>query len=59
MREAITVDGNGSPPSMQVLFSAIDREKEGHCALPPKEREGLQDAAARRPGKAPPLYANL
>ena len=59
MGEAVAVDGGGSAPSVQIIFSAIDREKEGHCALPPKEREGLQDAAARRPGKAPPLYANL
>ena len=54
MGEAIAVDGSGSPPSAQIIFSAIDKGKEGHCALPPEEREGLQDAAAGRPGKPPP-----
>ena len=50
MGEAIAVDGSGSPPSAQIIFSAIDEEKEGDCALPPEEGEGLQDAAAGRPG---------
>ena len=54
MGEAIEVDGSGSPPSTQIIFSAIDKEKEGDCALPPKEGEGLQDAVARRPGEPPP-----
>ena len=54
MGEAIAVDGSGSPPSAQIIFSAIDKEEEGHCALPPEEGEGLQDAAARRPGELPP-----
>ena len=40
------VDGGGSPPSVQIMFSAIDEVKEGDCALPPEEGEGLQDAAA-------------
>ena len=35
MGEAIAVDGSGSPPSDQIMFSAI--EKEGDCALPPEE----------------------
>ena len=39
--EAIVVDG-GSPPSAQITFSAIDEEKEGDCALPPEEGEGLE-----------------
>ena len=52
--EAIAVDGGGSPPSVQIIFSAIDKVKEGDCALPPEEGEGLQDAAARRPGEPPP-----
>ena len=42
MGEAITVDG-GSPPPAKIMFSAIDEEKEGDCALPPEEGEGLQD----------------
>ena len=54
MGEAIAVDGSGSPPSAQIIFSAIDEEKEGDCALPPEEGEGLQDAAAGRPGEPPP-----
>ena len=43
MGEAIAADG-GSPPSAQITFSAIDEEKEGDCALPLEEGEGLQDA---------------
>ena len=54
MGEAIAVDGSGSPPSAQIIFSAIDKEKEGDCALPPEEGEGLHVAAAGRPGKPPP-----
>ena len=54
MGEAIAVDGSGSPPSAQIIFSALDEEKEGDCALPPEEGEGLQDAAAGRPGELPP-----
>ena len=41
--EAIAVDG-GSRPSAQIMFSAIDKEKEGDCALLPEKGEGLQDA---------------
>ena len=52
MGEAIAV-GGGSPPSAQIMFSAIDKEKEGDCALPPEEGESLQDAAAGRPGEPP------
>ena len=48
MGEAIAV-GGGSPPSLQIIFSAIDEEKEGDCALPPEEGEDLQDAAAGCP----------
>ena len=54
MGEAIAVDGSGSPPSVQIIFSAIDKEEEGDCALPPEEGEGVQDAAARHPGEPPP-----
>ena len=54
MREAIAVDGSGSPPSMQIIFSAIGKENEGDCTLPPEEGECLQDAAAERPGEPPP-----
>ena len=53
MGEPIAVDGGGSPLSTQI-FSVIDEEKEEDCALPPKEGEGLKDAAARCPGEAPP-----
>ena len=53
MGEAIAVDGSGSPPSAQIIFSAIDEEKEGDCAVPLEEGEGLQDAAAGRPGEPP------
>ena len=48
------VDG-GSPPSAQIMFSAIDEEKDGDCALPQEEGEGLQDTVAGRPGELPPL----
>ena len=54
MGEAIAVDGSGSPPSAQIIFSALDKRKEGDCALPPEEGEDLQDAAAGRPGEPPP-----
>ena len=57
MGEAIAVDGGGSPPSVQIIFSATDREKEGDCALPPEEEEGLQNAAAL--ASPLPLYTNL
>ena len=60
MGEAIAVDGSGSPPSAQIIFSAIDEEKEGDCALPLEEGEGLQDAVAGRPGEPPlPLHKPL
>jgi len=49
----------GSPPSAQIMFSAIVEKKEGDCALPPEEGKGLQDAAAGRPSEPPPLYTNL
>ena len=54
MGEAIAVNGSGSPLSAQIIFSAIHEGKEGDCALPPEEGEGLQDAAAERPGELPP-----
>ena len=57
MGEAIAVDG-GSPPSVQIMFSAIDK-KQGDCALPPEEGEGLQDAAGGRPGEPPPPLRKL
>ena len=53
MGETVVV-GDGSPLSAQIIFSAIDEEKEGDCALPPEEGEGLQDAAAGCPGEPPP-----
>ena len=57
MGEAIAVDGRGSPPSMQIIYSAIGQEKEGDCTLPPEEGECLQDAAAESPGEPhPPLH---
>ena len=34
MGEATAVDG-GSPPSAQIMFSAIDEKKDGDCSLPP------------------------
>ena len=58
MREAIAVDGGESPLSAQIIISAIGKKKkkkkEGESALPPEEGEGLQDAAAERPGELPP-----
>ena len=53
MGETVVV-GGGSPLSAQIIFSAIDEEKEGDCALPPEEGEDLQDAAAGCPGEPPP-----
>ena len=54
MGEAIAVDGSGSPPSTQVILSAIGKEKEGDCTLPPEEGDCLQDAAVKRPVEPPP-----
>ena len=55
MEEAVAVDGGGSPPSTQIIFSAIDKQKERDYALPPEEGEGLEDAAVGLPGEPPPL----
>ena len=46
--------GGGFPPSAQIIFSATDGEKEGECALPPEEGEGLEDTVACCPGEPPP-----
>ena len=54
MGEAIEVDGGESPFTAQIIFSAIEKKKEGESGLPPKEGEGLQDAAAESPGELPP-----
>ena len=35
-------------------FSVIDKEKEGDCALPPEEGEGLQEVMAGCPSELPP-----
>ena len=54
MGEAIAVVGSGSPPSMQIIFSAIGKEKEGDYIVSPEEGECLQDTAAKRPVELPP-----
>ena len=54
MGEAIAVDGGESPLSAQIIISAIRKKKRRETALPPEEGEGLQDAAAERPGELPP-----
>ena len=54
MGEAIEVDGGESPFTAQIIFSAIEKKKEGESGLPPEEGEGLQDAAAESPGELPP-----
>ena len=60
MEEAIAVNGNRSPSSTQIIFSAIDEQKEEDCAPPPEEGEGLQDVVSGRPGEAPsPLHKPL
>ena len=60
MGEGIAVDSSGSPPSAQIIFSTIDEEKDGDCALPPEEWEGLQDTVAGCPGEPPlPLHKYL
>ena len=62
MGEAIAVDGSGSPPSAQIIFSAIDKKKkkrrETVLYLPRKERayRTLRPGALASPL---PLYANL
>ena len=54
MRKAIAVDGSGSPPSTQIIFSAIGKENEGDCTLPPEEGECLEGTVAECPGEPPP-----
>ena len=54
MGETIAVDRSGSPPITQIIFSAIGKQKERDCTLPPEEGGCLQDAAAERPGEPPP-----
>ena len=49
----MAVDGV-SLPFVQIMFSAIDEKKEGDCAQPAEEAEGLQDSAAGCPGEPPP-----
>ena len=44
----------GSPLSVQIMFSAIDKEEERDCALPPEEGKDLQVAAAGRSREPPP-----
>ena len=59
MGEAIAVDGSGSPPSAQIIFSAIDEEKEETVLyLRRKERayRTLRPGALASPL---PLYTNL
>ena len=61
MGEAIAVDGSGSPPSAQIIFSAIDKKKkrrETVLYLPTKERayRTLRPGALASPL---PLYTNL
>ena len=60
MGVAIAVDGSGSPPSAQIIFSAIDEEKEGDYALylPRSERayRTLWPGALASPHS---LYTNL
>ena len=58
MGEATAV-GAGSSPSVQIIFSAIDEEKDGDCALLPEEGEGLQGAVAGHPGEPPPPVRKL
>ena len=58
MGEAIAVVGSGSPPSAQIIFSAIDKEKETVLYLPRSERayRTLRPGALASPL---PLYTNL
>ena len=60
MGEAIAVDGSGSPPSAQIIFSAIDKKKRRETVLylPTKERayRTLRPGALASPL---PLYTNL
>ena len=61
MGEATAVDG-GSLPSVQIMFSAIDEEKEGDCALPPEEGRTcrtLQPGALGKPLKIYPSVSDL
>lgn len=48
----------GSPPSVQIMFSATDEEKEETVLNYLRKERGLQDTAARGSLSLPPL-ANL
>ena len=59
MGEAIAVDGSGSPPSAQIIFSAIDEEKEETVLYLRRKERAYRTL---RPGvlTSPlPLYTNL
>ena len=51
MGEAIAVDGSGSPPSMQIIFSAICEQMEGHYTS--RGRRGLTGRCGQAPWQAP------
>ena len=59
MGEAIAVDGSGSPPSAQIIFSAIDEEKEDTVLYLRRKERAYRTL---RPGaleSSLPLYTNL
>ena len=51
MGKAIAVDGSGSPPSTQIIFSAIGEQKEGHYTS--RGRSRLTGRCGRAPWRAP------
>ena len=59
MGEAIQVDGGGSPPSAQIMFSATDEVKEGDCALFPRKERAYRTLRLGDLASPLPLYTNL
>ena len=52
MGEAIAVNGSGSPPSMQIVFSAIGKQKERDSSSS-RGRRVLTGRSGRAPWRAP------
>ena len=58
MGEAIAVDGSRSPPSMQIIFSAIGKENEGDCTLLQRKESAYRTQRPSALESPLPLYTN-
>ena len=59
MGEAIAVDGGGSPPSVQIMFSAIDEERRETVLYLPRKEKTCRTLQLGALASLLPLYANL